>query len=178
LIDVPAAAAPPAPRRSPPDTKRRPSLPAIIALGVVVSIVLVIVVRLASTPNVPIRFYGRVVDDQGVGVPGVQVSGEVSSEDPFHVPMPWTSSRRWKAFGASTDDSGNFTVEGLRGMNLFIKQITKRGYTMDLNGRYGFNYASPDGTTPVYRPDPNQPVVFKVVRREASRDDDRFLSVE
>jgi hypothetical protein len=59
-IDVPAAAALPT-RRSPPNTKRRPSLPPIIALGVVVSIVLLLVVRLASSPDVPIRFYGRVV---------------------------------------------------------------------------------------------------------------------
>ena len=167
LIDVPAAVATPARRSSPPNAKQRPSIPAVIALGVLLTIVLIVVVRIATSPNVAVRFYGRVVDEQGAGVPGVQVSGEVWSEALFHVAVPWTSSSRWKAFRVATDDSGNFTVEGFRGVHLHFNQITKRGYTADLSGMFGFNYDRSYGF-PMHQPDPAHPVLFRAVQENRS----------
>lgn len=111
----------------------------------------------------PIRLYGKVVDQDGSGVPGVKIAGVVTSFDisalkdlsrlePKHTPID-----------VASDAAGLFSITGLRGSGLQIVGIKKDGYEADPAAQHWFNYSDHYGE--VYQPDQANPLVFKMWRK-------------
>jgi len=68
--------------------------------------------------NVPISFYGRVVDDEGKGVPGVQITFRfLYSSAPVMPVMYGQNERRWFTT-VTTDTTGNFDVNHVYGYSV------------------------------------------------------------
>src|SRR5690242_11282018 len=111
--------------------------------------------------NVPMVFYGRVVDENGRGVGGAQVSMQVVAERRLQIPAMFSSSHTGWATNAVTDESGNFVVRGVRGIYLKLNDVSKPGYgqvTVEGTGSE-FYYSSSTGTA-IYHPDPARPAIF------------------
>src|SRR5689334_19468157 len=65
--------------------------------------------------NVPIVFYGRIVDDSGNPVVGAEVSMHVLAQKRLHLPVPFASSQTGWAANATTGVNGRFVIHGGRG---------------------------------------------------------------
>jgi hypothetical protein len=103
--------------------------------------------------KVPIRFYGKLIDQHDNPVPGAAVH------------FQWVnlqSSEGIEEADTITDAEGRFSLEGKRGKNLGVR-IFKDGYydvSPDEN-QLNFEYANPAERT-FYEPDPNDPVMFRI----------------
>jgi len=107
----------------------------------------------ASKQNVPLVFYGRVVDDSNESLADAKV--EVGCWR--HTVLP--SEGHGRAF-VDTDANGVFEVNELSGHKLFVRDISKYGYEFTVADRRSFSYSkrrlrldevvhSPDRTRPV-----------------------------
>ncbi len=108
--------------------------------------------------DVPIVFWGRVVDQKGDGIDGANVIVGVTRYDP-HNPMFLGV----KSIDVLTDKAGHFAVENERGSSLSVRQIAKDGYVFpsDELARRGPFYYVPSYTDR-HIPDPDNPVVFRM----------------
>jgi hypothetical protein len=105
--------------------------------------------------KMPIRFYGKVVDDSGRPVDAAQVQ------------MRWTdmSLSGSSVKQVSTDRNGLFTLEGVQGKRLTI-DVAKPGFASGIKAHGSFEYAAFFEPS-YYQPDSDNPVVFELVRRAA-----------
>lgn len=106
--------------------------------------------------KMPIRFYGKVVDEYGNRVVGASVL------------LQWVTlqgSEGVSAAKASTDAKGLFALENAKGKTLSVR-ITKQGY-YDLSRRENqtsFEYANPAEKS-FYEPNVNSPAIFPMRKR-------------
>ena len=99
----------------------------------------------------PIEFYGKVVDQDGQPLAGVQVTGEVIRPlAPFR--------QQEEKHITTTNINGLFGFQGLRGMLLWIA-LSKQGYNVS-STRQRFDYSEVEAGKNVFRPDRRRPVVF------------------
>lgn len=104
--------------------------------------------------KVPIRFYGRVVDQDRQPVSGATVH------------FQWTDLSKQGTSEADTvsDEGGNFSLTGARGKNLGV-YVTKHGYYTPENIKAsGFEFADPAEPN-FYEPDPENPVLFPLRKK-------------
>jgi hypothetical protein len=104
------------------------------------------------TGNVPITFYGKVVDQNSVPVAGAAVKLKVVTSH-FE-----TASTDEKEYPLETDGNGSFTLTDAFGVSLFITSIQKPGYDLSKKTPPGFVYA----LTGSFHPDPANPVVIRM----------------
>jgi len=116
--------------------------------------------HIASAVNVPIVFYGKVVDQFNQPVEGVRVAA-------FH--------NRWSIAGLieqragrltnyfSGDTDGQFVVKGIRGASMTI-QLEKTGY--ELAPHCEMTFAFDPGAQNLYVPNPAKPVVYHMWKRQ------------
>lgn len=115
--------------------------------------------RHAEFMNIPIIFYGRVVDQDSKPLSGVEVLSQVERstnlvEHYAHVD-PVT-----KCIPVLTDASGRFTVQGPLGYHLSIISITKSGYRKPWqNGSVSYDRRLPN----CHKPNANKPVEFILI---------------
>lgn len=110
--------------------------------------------------NVPIVFYGRVVNQEDKGVPNAEVSGFILAEQRFGVPIGFADTQIKKPISLRTDADGNFVIRGETGGSMDVKVASPYGYV----GRDGklFNFRKYSAATEVYTPDPGHPVIFHI----------------
>ena len=104
--------------------------------------------------KIPIRFYGRVVDQDMQPVSGAAVH------------FQWTdlSKSGTSQSDTLTDRNGDFSLIGVSGKNLGV-YVTKQGYyTPEKVKASAFEYADP-GESNYYEPDPNSPVLFRLRKK-------------
>ncbi len=77
--------------------------------------------------NVPIQFYGKVVDQDNNPLSGVSVKGEALHVKVI-VPAPWGDQDEIIPISKETDSNGRFEVQGVTGRGLVIESIHKDGY--------------------------------------------------
>lgn len=98
----------------------------------------------------PIRFFGKVLDQNQQPVSGVEVK------------LNWTdmSSKGTSEATRITDASGGFSLVGVQGKTLGIRSLIKEGYEEFLgSNQYSFEYAG--FWEPIYYvPDPKKPAIF------------------
>ena len=100
--------------------------------------------------KIPIRFYGKVVDQNQTPVPGANV----------HLQWNDLSERGTSKTTVRSNDQGLFSLSGVQGKFLGVR-VDKEGYyaVHGTAGMAGFEYANPAESW-FYEPDPNNPVIF------------------
>lgn len=116
--------------------------------------------KYAAFMNVPIIFYGRVLDQDSHPVLGAVVSSQVDMAtnlvEHYAGANPIT-----KCGDVTTDGDGLFTISGQRGYVLSITSITGSGYRAARRNA-GFSY---DRRLPqCHQPDPDKPVEFMLIK--------------
>ena len=105
--------------------------------------------------NVPVVFFGRVVDQDKAPLAGVKVRASVRSWHVIATPDGDATFARYEAISGS---DGSFQINGGRGNALTIEALEKDGYEPESKALLGFGYTTSDPL----RPDPNNPVVFRM----------------
>jgi hypothetical protein len=91
----------------------------------------------AAAKNVPVDFWGKVVDQDGQPLSGVRVIMRVRQwfYDPNGGPGTLSPKRE-----ATTDAGGNFEWTGANGDSLELESVTKEGYRLSPKAQTGFVY--------------------------------------
>jgi hypothetical protein len=111
--------------------------------------------QLRTPENVPIAFYGKVVDQSGQPVEGAKISAlvVVSHIEQYDTEMhPVTS---------ETDQNGNFILTGYTAYGIDKISVEKEGYELSEKTILSYTF----GGTPTYTPDRNNPVVFQMWKK-------------
>jgi hypothetical protein len=112
-----------------------------------------VVAALNEGHNVPVAFYGQVVDQDSNGVPNATIDLHVKEEhiQPFPEPPSGTNIFLQRQTGAD----GRFEVSGLTGHSVFIDKYAKEGYEPEVELRGYGDYAAESGSF-------EAPVVFRL----------------
>lgn len=110
--------------------------------------------KLINLAQASVEFYGKVVDQDGVLIPGVNVSWSVGKAGYF-------SSQPDSKGESSSDANGVFSILNQRGRALKVDSLKKEGYRESRGGNSSFGF----GDTPdPHIPDPKSPVILLMVR--------------
>jgi hypothetical protein len=109
-----------------------------------------------AAQNQPIEFYGRVVDQDGNGIPGVKVVGR------FGRMVGYREVESAKV--EKTDAEGLFAFTGISGDGI-VFDFEKAGYKLATRKR-NFRYSAVNPEPGVVLPTPGNPTVFKMWRTE------------
>lgn len=101
-------------------------------------------------PNVPLEFYGKVLDEASNAVAGATVSFYWNKENPREGE---------NARITQSGSDGRFSFEGAKGRGLSIR-ISKEGYYTPRPGIWSFGYS--DSEAQHFLADPLNPVIFKL----------------
>lgn len=71
----------------------------------------------------PIDFYGRVVDEQGVGIPGVTLSAKIRS---YRIIGGYVE----RVADYETDPKGEFRIQARRGLSVRVSEFSKSGFSI------------------------------------------------
>jgi hypothetical protein len=106
--------------------------------------------------NIPINFYGKVIDQEGKPVVGAKVNLEVQAN--------YFDENRseQKQFPLETDQNGNFTLTGAYGAIVKVLSVEKEGFELTKKVKRGYSYTLPAE----FQPDPNNPVVLKTWKQQ------------
>jgi len=110
------------------------------------------------TGNVPISFYGKVVDQNNQPISDVKVQLEIRVGK---FTSPTTSKEKWVPISLASDANGNFTLADVKGSFVQFKVVEKNGYKLlPKQVKAGFMYY-PE----TFHADSNNPVVFKMWKK-------------
>jgi hypothetical protein len=123
------------------------------------------IVRAIEQTNVPINFWGRVVDQDQQPIGGARVQYSYSTEHSNGLTVAWGQQKIHKN-EITTDAAGMFTVSGFKGHTLTVESLVKEGYDYASRGVRVYNYYgnSPSGR---FTPEPTNPVVFVMMHKAA-----------
>jgi len=115
-------------------------------------------VRIAmDAANQPIRFYGKVIDQDGAPLSGVKVTLSVRRTSEV---LPGLTNDSSDRFEIMTDEGGRFQLTDAKGALLGVKALEKAGYEASPQSmRYFWYY---ENENKKYRPDANTPEVFRM----------------
>ena len=109
--------------------------------------------------EIPIKFYGKVVDDTGQPVPAADV----------HFQWTTLSTRGTGEVDTQTDSQGRFALEGVHGKRLLVR-LSKPGYDpSDARNKTSFEYAIPSDEM-YHEPYAEAPIVFHLRKQKPSPD--------
>ena len=109
--------------------------------------------------KIPIKFYGKAIDENGQPVPGADVH------------FQWTnlSAKGTEERRDHTDSQGLFSLDSVSGKRLVVR-VTKSGYYIsDARNRHSFEYANPFEEI-FYQPNKNTPVLFYLRKQSPTAD--------
>jgi hypothetical protein len=114
-----------------------------------------------ESTNVPITFWGKVVDSNGAPIDGAEVTFTYSTEHGNIAGAPWSDTKVGKG-STSSNVAGVFTIHDIRGSGLTIEDIRKAGYKFVRSAAKVFDYhgSTAEGR---FKPDPNKPVRFVLI---------------
>jgi hypothetical protein len=105
--------------------------------------------------NVPLNFYGKVIDQEGKPVVGAKVNLEAQANY-----FEENRSEQTK-FTVETEQKGNFTLTGAYGAIITVLSIEKDGFELSKKVKRTYSYTLPAE----FAPDPNKPVVFRMWKK-------------
>ena len=112
---------------------------------------------LVEDKNVPINFWGAVVDQDGNPLEGVKIAGYTRT---WYMTQTLNFDSRFPEVSAVSDSGGKFEIHDAAGDVLTIKYLKKEGYEPEPGALRGFGY----NTAERFSSDPNNPIVFKMWR--------------
>jgi hypothetical protein len=117
------------------------------------------------TGNIPIHYYGRVVDTNGKPIAGVTLEALVTIRDPWQIPIRvgWDNLLFRSQF-LVTDAGGNFEVKGASGINLQIRDLHHDGYKPwpRPGEQYGASFERYSGDEPRHGLTPDDPSILQM----------------
>jgi len=108
--------------------------------------------RVLAEWQVPIEFYGKVVDEKSNEVAGAKITFQ-------WVETPTQDGTRTSA--TESDAEGLFSLHDKRGPSLIV-WVSKEGYYASHHGQWGFSYALGQD---IHSPDPQNPVIFNLRKK-------------
>ena len=113
--------------------------------------------------DVPIRFWGKVLDQASEPIPGVEVSFEVCA-----YVRGGQGALNYESGKVSSNRDGLFGIEGVHGNGIRITQLTKSGHVpVGFDDRRNYSYAQLSiQNADIFHPDPAAPVIYKMWRLE------------
>jgi hypothetical protein len=108
-----------------------------------------------------ISFYGRVIDQEGVGVQGATINYQLERAGKLMADGSIVNNNQ-KAECISSND-GLFSVQGAKGLTLTILSIEKEGYR---DGKQNLNSFGYRGTPDLHNADSKNPVNFLLIRND------------
>ena len=117
--------------------------------------------ELLNASNLDIRFFGQVIDQDDKPIEGVEINGSVQRG---YISVPGYISEKSDAFKVLSRENGTFTIEGMKGCILEIKEVGKDGYEPSLMNKWSFVYYDSSPSS-IFKPDPNSPVVFRMWKK-------------
>ena len=114
----------------------------------------------AQGKNVPVEFWGRIVDQSATPIEGVSITATVRE----WYSLLTTAEAKFHQFDTKTDSKGLFHIRGAKGDGISIKGIAKAGYELLPHQAVSFSYSGPG----VNKPAPNQPVLFKMWKKHGA----------
>lgn len=111
--------------------------------------------------NVPIEFFGKVVDQDGQPLQDVTVLYSYSVEKGNKLGVPWGQQLIEKN-RTSTGKSGLFSIVGVKGHTLAIDSLNKDGYKQIRRESWNFDYYE-SSAAGKFEPLSNKPVVFTML---------------
>lgn len=112
-----------------------------------------------TAANVPINFWGKVVDQNEKPLLGVRISFFVRKGVEL---APGIPSAKQEKYVTETDASGRFQLTGVRGDAISIDSMVKEGYELSPKVLKSFAYTrAPE----IFTPDANNPVVYTMLQR-------------
>jgi hypothetical protein len=111
-----------------------------------------------GSDNVPITFYGKVLDQESNAVPGAQVIIAVS------IVNRDTWGGELKKATLETDQNGDFTVTGFVANSMDISSIKKNGFELSKKAVRSYRYALSDH----FHPERDHPVVFRMWKKKGN----------
>lgn len=122
-------------------------------------------IEAADRNNVPIAFFGRVIDQDGKPIPGAAVEYTVTAIP--MIPVPWGPDKREKG-SCVTNEDGLFSVNDKRGTGLYVTEISKEGYRKSGFYRQAHNHYD-SFSEDRHIPDRNKPIEFMMIRDDLPR---------
>jgi hypothetical protein len=107
--------------------------------------------------NVPINFWGAVVDQDGNPLEGVKISGKIRT---WYLTKTLNFDSRFPEVSALSGSGGKFQIRDASGDMITMKSMEKEGYEPEPAALRGFGY----NTSERFSSDPNNPIVFKMWR--------------
>lgn len=119
-----------------------------------------------ESSNVPIKFWGKVVDQDAQPLKEVRIEYDYTIEHGNMLGIAWGDQER-RTGDAVTDGNGLFSIQGLNGHHLGIRSLKKRGYQFRSKEALIFDFY---GSNPLGKFVPNQqrPVHFTMVHKDAT----------
>jgi hypothetical protein len=120
--------------------------------------------RIVEAANVPINFWGKVTDQDGLPLSGVSVTYACSIDHGNDQGVAWIEQEIQRGeIGSGAD--GSFSILGLRGHDLTIESLTKPNYTYKMRFNHSYNFY---GDAPSGRFIPNQakPITLAMIHKD------------
>jgi len=117
-----------------------------------------------------VRFWGKVVDQDGNSVKGATIKAIVPTLRLIKFEGGY---REYEILTAQSAADGTFMFDGADGFSLTIRQLSKDGYVLPSayqagtrweGSKYSYRYKSIGDMQSVFRPDSSQPVIFHLWR--------------
>lgn len=118
--------------------------------------------EIATSSNMPIQFYGLVLDQDNNPIPGVKVTLSIRTTKET---MPGAIHDEFEEPVVSTDGQGRFAITDAQGALLSVKSLDKAGYEASeksLNRAHYWYWRDPQD---VFHPDPAKPEVFRMWKK-------------
>ncbi|MEI7911088.1 MAG: carboxypeptidase-like regulatory domain-containing protein [Verrucomicrobiota bacterium] len=122
---------------------------------------------IASRFDTRVRFWGKVVDQKGAPLQGVEIVATVTT---LRMIKTENGYREYEVLKATSDADGTFIFDGSEGMYLDIEALTKEGYVLPsayqfgmsckVGAKFQYRYSSMGGGESVFIPTPASPEVF------------------
>lgn len=114
--------------------------------------------KAAENFNVPINFWGKVIDQERLPLAGAKVRYSVRYMATAVAGFP---DYRSDFYEVTTGNDGLFVITGKTGDSLTIETLTKEGYRGASREQRGFAYAQAPA---IFKPDQQRPMVFTMVK--------------
>ena len=122
--------------------------------------------RAIEAGNVPINFWGRVVDQEGLPLPEVRIAYAYSIHHGNDLGVAWIEFET-KNGEATSDQDGAFAITGLTGHDLTIESLVRPGYLY--RGRRQLAYVFHGDTSAVkFEPRRDKPVCIMMIQVSAT----------
>lgn len=121
--------------------------------------------RALEANNIPIRFFGKVVDQDGRPLVGVNVHIETRV---LIEAAPTVLGAEFHKYNLVSDADGLFVLSNARGDTMTVDSIEKEGYELSHNAKMGFLYNRPPTDPSLFIPDPARPALFKMWKKRGA----------